>query len=99
MARQSGWPWRSPPLGLHRGRFAAPQHDVEAVAERPFGLSDGHVELANEAAARRIIWDRQKDRIEFEQRVARKIHLRDQPCGEAGAEKREMNVVGPPGIV
>ncbi len=40
-----------------------------------------------------------KDGIECEQRIAGKIHLRDQPSGERGAEKRKVNVLRAPGVV
>src|SRR5271157_2639114 len=89
----------APRRTLHRRRRTAAQHYIPPIAQRPFGLGDGHIELADEAVARRLIGNRQKDRVEIEQRIAREIHLRDEPLGKAGAEKREVNVVRPPGIV
>src|SRR5208282_3202591 len=75
---------------LNRRRHASAQHDVPPVAQRPFGLGDRHIEPADEAVARCLIGDRQKDRVELEQRIAREIHLCHEPLGEAGAEKREV---------
>ena len=40
-----------------------------------------------------------KDRIELKQRIAGEIHLRDQPCGERGAEEGKVNVLWAPGVV
>src|SRR3546814_2123437 len=38
------------------------------------------------------------DRVEREQRIAGEVHLRHQARRDAGAEQREVDVVGPPGI-
>ena len=77
---------------LEGGRAAAAQHDVEAVAERPFGLGDVEVEFRDQALARAGIGDAVVDRVERQQRVAGEIHLGDQPLREAAAEQREMDV-------
>ena len=42
---------------LEGGRAAAAQRDVEAVAQRPFGLGDIEVELAHQAVARPGVGD------------------------------------------
>ena len=81
------------------GGFAAAQYDVEAIAQRPFRLSNIHIQLADEAVAGSLIRDRQIDRIELEERIAREIHLRNQSCRKARAEKRVVDMVRPPSVV
>ena len=68
------------------------------IAERPFGLRDGEVEGRNHPFARARVGDGIEDRIVAEQRIARKVHLRDQPAQEVGAEQREVDVRRPPRV-
>src|SRR5207302_1795617 len=69
---------------LHRRGIAAAQHDVEAVGERPLRNGVGPVEHRDQANARFLLGDRVVHRVVLEQRVSRKIHLRDQPREERG---------------
>src|SRR4029077_11084795 len=39
-----------------------------------------------------------EDRVLAEERVAREVHLRDQPLGKGAAEEREVDVRWPPGV-
>src|SRR4029450_8996723 len=39
-----------------------------------------------------------QDRIEWEQRVAREVHLGDHPLGELSAEQREVDMCRAPGV-
>src|SRR3569623_538429 len=86
-------------LGLHGGGVLAAQHDVEAVAQRPFGLGILEIERRDHAHPRLLVRDRVENRIEREQRVAREIHLRHQAGDEGMTEHREMDVGGAPRIV
>src|SRR5687768_3294940 len=84
---------------LEQRRAAAAQHDVELVAERPFGLRRLQIELRDEALARRLVRDRVEDRIEGKKRVSREIHLGDETRQERVAEQREMDMGRTPGVV
>src|SRR5216683_5655381 len=86
-------------LVLEWRRAAAAQDEIEAIAERILGLRDVEVEAGDETIARGGVGHEVEDGIERQQRVAREIHLRHQPRGEAGAEQRVMDVIGPPGVV
>src|SRR4051812_4362776 len=83
---------------LERGRLAATEHDVEAVAERPFRYGGLEIERGDQPGPRLLVRNRVEDRIEREERVARKIHLRHQPRQEGRAEEGEVDVRRPPGI-
>ena len=78
---------------------AAGEHDVPAVAGAPLVLGDVVVVGGDQAVAGRRVGDRLVDRVEREERVAREVHLGDQPLGEVGAEQREVDVRRPPGVV
>src|SRR6266704_571735 len=88
-----------PMSALHRRGIAAAQHDVEAVGERPFRNGVLPIEHRDQANARSLVGDRVVHRVVLEQRVSRKIHLRDHAREERGAEQREMDVRRAPGIV
>src|SRR5215207_3876825 len=62
------------------------QDDVPAVGERPLGLRALEVEGGDEPLARRGVAHRVEDRVLPEQRVAREVHLRDEPLGERAPE-------------
>src|SRR5438876_118317 len=81
-----------PMSALHRRGIAAAQHDVEAVGERPFRNGVLPVEHRDQVNARSLVGDRVVHRVVLEQRVSRKIHLRDHAREERGAEQREMDV-------
>jgi hypothetical protein len=53
---------------------------------------------ADQTLARRLVGRALKDRVVFQQRVSRKIHLRDQPRREAGSEHAEMDMRRAPRI-
>src|SRR3989475_1167826 len=84
---------------LHRRGIAAAQHDVEAVGERPFRNGVLPVEHRDQASARFLVGDRVVHRVVLQQRVSRKIHLRDHAREERGAKQREMDVRRAPGVV
>src|SRR6516164_5707575 len=86
--------WRS----LHRRGAASTQDKVEHVAEGEPGLRHVDREIRDHALAG-AAWRAQIDRIELEQRVTRKIHLRDEAGQECRTKQREMDVVWPPGVV
>ena len=46
-----------------------------------------------------FVGDAVEDRVERQQRIAGKVHLRDQPREEIHPEQRKMDVLRPPGIV
>src|SRR5216683_5256905 len=90
----------SAPSRLLEGRLAATaQHDVEAIAERVFGLGDFKVEAGDQAIARGLIGDAVEYRIERQERIARKVHLRDEARGEPRSEQRVVDVVRAPGVL
>src|SRR5688572_31211575 len=82
---------------LERCRFAAAQNDVEAEPERPVRLRQLQVELRDEPSPGTLVGDRVEDRIEREERVAREVHLRDEPLREGATEHREVDVPRTPG--
>src|SRR4051812_31308157 len=84
---------------LHRRGVLAAQHDVEAVAQRPFGLGVLQIERRDHPRPRLLVRHRIEDRVERKQRVGREIHLRHQSRDEGMAEHREMNMRGTPGVV
>ena len=75
-----------------------PQDHVELIGQGPFGFRVVQVEPRHQAVPRLGVRNRVEDRVAGEQRISRKIHLRDQPCDEGGAEEREVNVRRPPGV-
>src|SRR5919106_2279199 len=83
---------RSATSVLHRGRLAPAQHYVEAVGERPFGHGLLEVELRDQALAVPPVGHRVEDRVLEEERVAREVHLRDEPRRESRAEQRDVDV-------
>src|SRR6266566_925060 len=89
---------RSAPL-LEDGRVAAAQHDVPVVAEGPLGLGQLDVEVGDQPLPGLLVGHRVEDRVELQQRVAREVHLGDQPLGERAAEQREVDVCRAPGVV
>ena len=84
---------------FERSCVAAAHHDVELIAERVERLRRLQVKQGDKSIASAFIGGAAEDRIVGHQRVAGKIHLRDQARGERGAEDREMNVCGAPGVV
>src|SRR5258708_27569063 len=82
-----------------RRRIAPAQHDVEAIAERIFGLAQIRLEPGDEPLAGRLVRHAIEDGIQREQRIAGKGHLGDQPRRIGGPEERAMDGRGPPRIV
>src|ERR1700692_1103151 len=78
---------------------APPKHDIKAKAEREIGFRAQPVERGNQAPARGFFVHAVKNGIEFEERIARKIHLGDQAGGKRGAEEGKVNVLWAPGVV
>src|SRR5467141_2789618 len=83
----------------HRRGNAATQHDVEAVRQRPFRNGVLPVEHRDQANARFLVGDRVVHRVVLQQRVSRKIHLRDHTREERGSKQREMDMRRAPGVV
>src|ERR1700692_1592682 len=83
---------------IGRGPGAAAQHQVEAVAERPFGFAQHGVVLRDQPLARTLIRGALEDRVVAEQRVAREVHLGHQPRHKAGSEDAEMDMRRAPRI-
>src|SRR3954471_24128170 len=81
-----------------RGRGAAAQYQVETVAQCPFRLAERGIVSTNQPLARRRVGGALIDRVVFEQRIAGEIHLRDEPCREAGSEHAEMDMRRAPRI-
>src|SRR5580692_3114831 len=65
-------------LSLERSSLGAPQNNVELIAQRPLRLCGFQIELADHTLPRLFIRNGLIDRIKREQRIAGKIHLRDQ---------------------
>ena len=63
---------------FERRRSTAAQHDVEAIAERPFRLGGGEVEFRDQPRPGTRVGNRIEDRVEGKQRIAGKIQLGDQ---------------------
>src|SRR4029077_20105387 len=110
-ATAAAWKSTGPPSGkastlalsfrplLEDGRAAAAQDDVPLVTEGPLRLSQLAVESGQQPLPGLLVGHRVEDRVEGEQRVARELHLGDQPLGKGPAEQREVDVGRPPGIV
>src|SRR5262245_25412908 len=60
---------------LERRRLAAPEHDVEAKAERPVRLGELELELRDQALPGAPVADGAEDRVEREERIAGEVHL------------------------
>src|SRR5690349_3946757 len=60
--------------GLDRCRRAAAQHDVPVIAERPFGLAQIRIVIADQALARVLVGGALVDRIVGEERVTGEVH-------------------------
>ena len=86
----SAWSW---------SRVAATKYKVKSIAECVFGNSNFDIKCCYQPFARGTVGDAVKDRIKSQQRIARKIHLSNQPSGETRTEQAEVNVIRPPRIV
>src|SRR5208283_1954687 len=84
---------------LHGSGVAATQHNIKSEAQGDLRSCRCPIENRNQALARGLHGHTVIDRVEFEQRIAGKIHLRHQPRGESGSEHGEMDVLGPPSVV
>src|SRR5215813_7134929 len=84
---------------LERRSLAPAQNDVELIAKRPLRLGGGEIKFGNQPLPRPFVWNRLEDGIVSEERIAGKIHLRDQPRGEGRTEKRKVYMGRPPGIL
>ena len=83
---------------LDGGSQAAAENNVEMISQRMTGHRCVPVEERDQALARVFIGNAVKNRIERQQRISRKIHLRDQAREQSGTEEREVNVRGAPSI-
>src|SRR5215472_9555277 len=84
---------------LHRCPLAPAQHDVEAISKRIARRGSLPVEDTHQSIPRVLIREGIPDGVCGEQRIAWKIHLRDQSSCESRTEYREMDVGRPPRIV
>src|SRR5215471_2633867 len=78
---------------------ASAQNDVELITERPLRLGRGQIEAGDQSLPGSLVRDGLKDWIEGKERVAGKIHLRDQARREGRTKDREVNVSRPPRVV
>ncbi len=77
----------------------AGQHNVPPIAGGPLVPGDVVVIGRHQALSRLGVDHGLVDRVEPEQRIAREVHLGDHPLRELGAEHREVDVGGAPGVV
>src|SRR5947209_2693013 len=84
---------------LHGRGLAAPENDVEAIAERMAWYGGFPIEKRYQAVSRVLVRDAVKNGVEWQQRIFREIHLRDQARQQPRAEERKVNVCGAPGIL
>src|SRR4051812_20229973 len=84
---------------LHRRGLASAQHDVEAITQSMEWHSRLPVQNRNEALAGRLVRCAVKNRVEGQQRIAWKKHLRDQSGCKGRTKYREMNMCRTPGVV
>src|SRR5215469_1611391 len=78
---------------------AAAENNVELIAKRLLRFGGLPIELRDQASAGLFIGRAIENRIKTEQRIAGKIHLRDEARGEGGPEKRKVYVRRAPGVV
>jgi len=74
------------------------QHDIESIGERIERHRGIEVERRDKAIDRIRIRNRIDDRARLDQRIAFKIHLRNQALYEARSENREMDMGRTPAI-
>src|SRR4051794_1931173 len=79
--------------------FTSAQNNVESIAERLQRNGGVPIELGDQAVACRFVRGAVEDRIEGNQRIAGKKHLRDQSRGERRAKDRHVNVRRTPCIL
>ena len=78
---------------LQVGRKAISGHETRRRAIEWQGRV--HVEGRDHALDRGRVRDSGDDLVVWDQRIALKVHLRDQALGKAGAEQRKVDVGGP----
>src|SRR6516165_6862209 len=86
-------------LFLHRRCGPAAQDDIKSKAESSFRRCGVPIERGDQALAGGFLRNTVIDRIEFQERVAGKIHLCDESRGERRAEYGKVNVLRTPRIV
>src|SRR2546427_10044945 len=84
---------------LHGRGLAAAENDVEAIAERMARDGGFPIEKRDQAVSRVLVRDAVENGVEWQQRISRKIHLRDQARQQPRAEERKGNGCGAPGIL
>src|SRR5271170_7551914 len=85
-------------LALKRRALPSAHHDVEPESQRPAWLRAIHFKPRNHSLARAFIADGIENRIERKQRIAREIHLRNEPRRKRRPVERKMNMRGAPGV-
>src|SRR2546427_755774 len=84
---------------FHGRGLAAAENDVKAIAERMAWYGGFPIEKRDQAVSRVLVRDAVENGVEWQQRISRKIHLRDQARQQPRAEERKVNVRGAPGIL
>src|SRR5574341_400876 len=84
---------------VHRRGLESAQHDVEAVGEGVLRHRVFPVELGHPPHPGLLVGNAHVHRVVRQQRISGEVHLRDHAREEGAAEKREMDVGGPPGVV
>src|SRR5260370_10874506 len=89
---------RRSPRCLHGSGLAAAQNKLKMISEGVAGNSGVPVKMGYQAIARVLVGDAVKNGVKGQQRIPRKIHLRDQAREQSRAKKRKVNVRRAPGI-
>src|ERR1700676_573087 len=76
----------------------AAENDVKVISQRLTGHRGVPVKKRDQAIARVLVGNAVENGIERQQRISRKIHLRDQAREQPGTEEREVNVRRAPGV-
>ena len=86
-------------LSLKRRRFPATQHNVKTIAERPLRLGRFQVKFRDQTLPRLFIRNRLQNGIIRKERIAGKIHLRNQSRDECRPKQRKVDMRRAPCIV
>lgn len=84
---------------LQGSGLPAPKNDVETVPQGPLRLGQSQVKIRDQPGPGGCIRNGLKNRIEGNEGIAGKVHLRHQARHQRGPEQREMNVCRSPRVV
>src|SRR5580700_1076256 len=76
----------------------AAENDVKVISQSMTGHRGVPVKKRDQAIARVLVGNAVENRIEPQQRIARKIHLRDETREQPGTKERKVNVRWAPGV-